>query len=121
MTTDAKQIAPALSAEEWANVLRPNEARGFPEDGEPYEDRRAAAKSFGSWKMDTGHFPQALAAANAALPDDSPYKITRDDVGRLRDIAVGLESATDIPGAMGSGRTLHTLADKLAALLPPEG
>lgn len=70
--------------------------------------------------IEGGEIPKAIALANAALPDDDPRKITARDVGLLRDIAVGLDAATDIPGAMGCGRTLVRIADKLAALLPPE-
>jgi hypothetical protein len=61
-----------------------------------------------------------MAVCNHALPDDDQWKITSRDVGLMRDIASGLEAADDIPGARGSGRTLHRIAAKLAALLPPE-
>ncbi len=75
-------IAPALSAEEWA--FRSGITLGV-----------------------HGSLPRMIALANAALPDDSPYKITRGDVDALR-----LESGP-------SEAFLFRLAAKLAALLPP--
>lgn len=55
-----------------------------------------------------------MALGNDALPDDSPYKITRDDVELLRD------AVTDLANYDRVRRRLEPLAGKLAALLPPK-
>jgi hypothetical protein len=68
-----------------------------------------------------------MALLNAALTDDSPYKITRDDVKLLR-VARDAGRIEDINPVRYAGRPLHfgeqirlgELAAKLAALLPPE-
>ena len=75
-----------------------------------------------------------MATANAAMPDASPYKITREDVQVLRLAAMLVRATTvtdaGVPEAPGSdpyasNRALTTSAAiervsaKLAALLPP--
>jgi hypothetical protein len=89
-------ITPALSAEDWREVL-PN--------------------IIGSQAVPH----QTMAIANAALPDDDPRKITRADV---ETVIAGAYAATDEfpldPDAMALEASLHRVAAKLAALLPPE-
>ncbi len=89
------ELKPALSAEEWALPNGP--ARQH------------------IW--DHGGLEQLIAVANAALPDDSPYKITRADVEELESVA-----ADAINAARWSERDvapLRAIAAKIAALLPP--
>jgi hypothetical protein len=108
MTTDAKQVPPALSAEEWqeADARRVRAFVQATDDLPPHLRPEA-------W----GHQPQvALALANAALPDDSPYKITRADVEACR--AAGPRTWHD-PIHGEPPEVLARLAAKLEALLPP--
>lgn len=87
MTTNAKPIEPALSAEEWKQLAR---NRNFMAgECEHY--------AFGN------DFEGAMAVANAALPDDSPYKITWADFDALN----------------GRNPEAQIIADKIRALLPP--
>lgn len=60
-----------------------------------------------------------LQLANAALPDDSPYKITRADVDALGVAATLIEDLKYL--ASGRPAELRVLAAKLAAPLPPSG
>lgn len=64
-----------------------------------------------------------IALANAALPDDDPRKITRADVTRCRVAAYEAEARHDGTIERSDYETMNAwrqLADKLAALLPPE-
>ena len=64
--------------------------------------------------LDEADRVKALVIANAELPDSSPYKITRADVAALRTAHLEFgqtNEKTDV---------VLTIADKLAALLPPE-
>jgi len=72
--------------------------------------------------IDRAAFPQVAALSNAALPADSPYKITREDVDGLLAAAVALEARADKWNMLETGmrEALRALAAKLAALLPPE-
>lgn len=129
MTTDAK-IQPALSAEEWADLFT-----------DPYDDSVPDERIMGvacSDRMPTAHvfdgtlylnaiadhdtdLPQLMAVANAALPDDSPHKITRADVARLEGFANWIREELHYnEGAVADTVRLSDLAAKLAALLPPE-
>lgn len=120
MATD--HIMPALTTDEWA--------KGAAEGGTGYDrwtihfrvgEVHGGEDSQGEWPTFEGDsIPVLMAAANAALPDDDPRKITSRKVGLLRDVATGLELAEDIPGAHGSGEFLRQFADELAAMLPPE-
>lgn len=92
------KIEPVLSAREWAG-LGPNGV-GHPPipstlDGIQYLDADDLAK--------------AVAIATAALPDSDPRKITQQDVAFLRTVAWDGD---------GWGYAA-TVADKLAAFLPP--
>jgi hypothetical protein len=96
-------IEPALSAEEWANALHPQVKRGFPEEpDDPYEIALSIGQT-ASWHTDFCRWPQSLALANAALPDDSPYKFTWADF----DLWAGRNPEAQI------------VADKIRAILPP--
>ena len=94
------KITPALTADEWRLL-------NFWLVG-----KMPGGKVRGMVVMDLppDHQLGAMAVANACLPDDSPYKITRADVDLVR-------SSVD---RAGYPETLIDLADKLAALLPPE-
>ena len=111
------KIDPVLTAREWAHWLGENDDLRLQID--------AACDGVGySLRQD----PAALIAlANAALPDDSPYKITRADAIATANAATLLnavqELAPDAPDDLGVGygiTHLRNLAAKLAALLPPE-
>jgi hypothetical protein len=122
MTTDAKHIPPALSAEEWAE--------GTARHGEPLlayvamEGQRLSVYDQGDEADVAPELrPAAIALANAALPDDSPYKITRADVEALlarphpeADMYHAGQLCCDV--ALRNER-LSALAAKLEALLPP--
>lgn len=94
-------IPPVLSAEEWRDVQR-------------------GATNSGMVVFFLSHFARverynaAAAIANAALPDDHPGKLTWADVEWLRSVLRPGHTviASDI-------KTLHAIAGKLAALLPP--
>lgn len=118
---DAKPIPPALSAEEWAEV------EPLADGG--YSDELYSLVSPGTRLAD---LPKVIALANAALPDASPYKITRTDcydlatsVNHMESLAAGLEDRPDLNGPAYAyalrrhANMLKTVAAKLAALLPP--
>jgi hypothetical protein len=83
-------IKPAITAEAWAGI-RPDP---------PIEADFHARK---------------VARHNAKLPDGDPRKITRADVKAIQRVEATLRS-----GEWDLALTLDALADKLAALLPPE-
>ena len=68
----------------------------------------------------------AMALANAALPDDSPHRITAADVVALVQGAETIDAldnfayATPDPATRADADALRRLAAKLRALLPPE-
>src|SRR5689334_156495 len=125
MTNDADAaIPPALTPEQWRDAFR--EVPGTLGPGYAVTDG-------GTWQytmrgFDTGevsieapdgrdadigsrHLPALIALANAALPENDPHKLTRDDVSLL-------ESARqDLAGKVADD--VRALAAKLAALLPP--
>lgn len=110
--SDEPTIPPALSAEQWKDALAvaivPNGVSpGCVALFQMYCDEYGYATYASSSDL-----PKFIALANAALPDDSPNKITRADVAFLNEIAGALYS-----GAW-SGPA-ERLAAKLAALLPP--
>ena len=120
-TTDAKpNIEPALSAEEWTNVLHPQIPRGFPEEPDDVESIADAIASRASYRCDFKDWPQTLALANAALPDDSPYKITRADVAMLGECEIRQQVGGDHTDWDRLDDTRQALAAKLEALLPPQ-
>jgi hypothetical protein len=65
-----------------------------------------------------------IAKHNAALPDDDPRKITREDVALLRSEYEAIMDAQSDEYwdavAVERANGFKALADKLAALLPPE-
>jgi hypothetical protein len=97
-----KQIEPALSVEEWA-AFESETGPGFKMLG-----RLTFVSPDQHW--------QRIAITNALLPDDDPRKITRVDVEEVRKQAI-IHSRERT--AEGWQSYLHTVADKLAALLPP--
>lgn len=114
--SDPLVVPPALSAEQWRDALHPQIERGFPDEPDnPIEIANAL-----NWRSEAacahGRYEEGIAFANAALPDDSPYKITRRDVELLREAGEALPDY----GAKALGDLLVALAAKLHALLPPE-
>lgn len=117
-------IAPALTPSEWKDARW---QRG---------DREFSCRN-GMWLagFDEGiglldeEMPVVIALANHALPSDSPYKITREDVealraGRIacageRDAARRDGRSDDARSWQAAAHTLDALMDKLAAFLPP--
>lgn len=104
-------IAPALTPEEWNR-------RAALRDGTEIEAVEGGNLGLNAFDeailIGAEEFPAVLALANASLPDDSPYKITREDVELVRDSVNELF----VQDRVGPG--LRALAAKLAALLPPE-
>lgn len=92
----ADNIEPALTQGEWAD----------PPD------------TYGLCVEWDGNESKIIAIANASLPDDSPYKITRADVGAIESTVDVLrrEFGQDDEDA----EAMEIVAAKLAALLPPE-
>lgn len=124
----ADEIAPALTAEEWAAV-NGGEALTFvsaPEltvhdagdgikfvvEGRPIEE--SLVGEIDSW--DATGLSQLIAVLLNALPAGHPLKITREDVAILQGEAewIALHYPPNTPMA------LDRIAAKLAALLPPE-
>jgi hypothetical protein len=100
---EPKLLAPGLSVAVYAGRL--DLARHTIFQGELVQDGRVIVTN-------PIGLAATLALANAALPDDSPYKITRADVGAIL--------YTD-PDSDEFGPVMERVAAKLAALLPPEG
>lgn len=78
-------------------------------------------------RINADELPALIALANAALPDDSQYKITHLAVEMLREAATACERVADeFPGVyvqlsfLGRSKALGLLAERLAALLPPD-
>lgn len=116
-------IAPALTAEEW------NE--GDHRDGSYVSFARGVVDCRDS-AFDGEFAPALMALANDSLPDDSPYKITFEDwsdlksaMSNMETLASQLEDRPDLAGSAYPGavrrraNTLKSLADKIAAILPP--
>lgn len=98
------RIEPALTAEEW-------------ERERSFEHRTPLAFAIGHVVLSDEYNARRkdglfalMAAANSGLPDDDPRKITRLDIAKLRNRAVGYEHNDD---------DLLDIAAKLEALLPP--
>jgi hypothetical protein len=116
------RIEPALTAEEWKQRIV-----GYLED---YEDGVPYVKDGefgvgGDTYFGTVNPVQAIALANAALPDDDPRKITREWVIDIRDIADSLageiaEWVGDSPRTEAQIARLRGYADALESYLPPE-
>lgn len=99
------QIAPALSADDWAVV-------------EKYEVCYLRAEAGPRTWWDGGDGPQAvMALANARLADDSPYKITREDLEIAR--AVAGDPFDSLEHYENRDKWAGFVA-KLTALLPPD-
>lgn len=113
MTEDVK---PALTADEWASDDFGNAERS----GQWVYAANGFSGIVVGWKnkmsgicLGEDILPAVMAVANAALPDDSPCKITRDDVALIHETWEGDR------GYMNADK-LRRLSAKLAALLPPE-
>lgn len=114
------QIEPALTAEEWAEIL----------DG---KQRWSADEMIdNAWRIVGGPnrpargVPAAIAAANAALPDTDPRKITREMVFCLHEVLANFNAAYLTMGgnnpkiAEQYGPPVEQLAAALESYLPPE-
>lgn len=109
---ETAKIKPALSAGEWAT------RRGRYPDGDvaytgraqldPDYDLVVTTDEGSTTTVPIEELPAILALANDALPDDSPYKITREDIQLLLRANYAPE---DMAGFL-------ALRAKLAALLP---
>src|SRR5688572_10201737 len=113
-------IEPALSAEEWRDVLHPQIERGFPDEADSPQEVADGLHWRSEAECAHRRYARGIALANAALPDDSPYRITRADVGALRALFDELQGVWPGWPVNGPDQTVYRLADKLAALLPPE-
>lgn len=106
--------SPALATSEWRTLAEHPERR-------PWMIQTA---------YDVGRFAAVMALANAALPADSPYKITAADVqmlGRAIDALnyvhndeMSYPEVSAISEEDAGITAVRRLAAKLAALLPPE-
>lgn len=109
----ADEIKPALTPEEWA--IGGKEHSSFRIiDGAPVR------WDVCEWcAIDSDTAGEMVAIGNAALPNDSPYKITRGDVKAIKRAGhYGSNGAAVLtPERLDE---LLAIADKLAALLPPE-
>ena len=111
MTNETK-IQPSLTPEEWAKGSADRGLYGV--DWQRHPDSPIAlfiADASETTSVDRPALPALIALANAALPDDSPYKMTQQDV---RCLEIAAQSALDY------GDQVIRIAAKLAALLPPE-
>lgn len=98
------QIQPAITAEEWDRLLKELAAHSW---------------ALGSFAEDYTSDPFAVvAAANAALPDDDPRRITATDVASLDEAIEFVEPLVDREEPLKA--ELTALRNKLAALLPPD-
>jgi hypothetical protein len=121
MTNDT-EITSALSAEEWA--ARRTERLWTRQDGVVAVTSPNPPGVFSSEprhiaiSIDLAGRHQAIALLNDSLPDTDPRKITRADVEALTDLPIGDDlGGNDYAAALA---VIHTVAAKLAALLPPE-
>lgn len=120
--TEREPIPPALSAEEWqAREVRVD--NGFVR---LYGDAPVLETFDYRDGSTTGLYLEhdlaaTIALANAALPDDDPRKITRDDVFVLRQLPAFMRGLGMGSDPEGGAKAVTTLADKLASYLPPEG
>lgn len=114
---DTPTVRPALTRDEWAHVdaMGPEGARtalpgvvALAADG-PLDEQAA------------GYLHEAMALANAALPPGDEAKITREDVRLLRADADALRAGGVCANPVDAAASLDRIAEKLAAILPPEG
>ena len=120
----SEKIKPALTAEEWSTLkdgyyVELSGCRiGIDTDGLDVRGRFMGEEA----TVPRECAPALMALANAALPDDDPRKITREDVAACRAFDFnfwGMESDS-VEVRRADCERLQLLAAKLAALLPPE-
>lgn len=128
------ELKPALSADEWKLPdARRSAFYAMAEADHTLTVGDGKVTSHVGLNIPSGELTALIALANAALPDNSPYKITRAEwydlessVSNMEGLAVGLEDRSDLNGPAYAramrrlAKTLKTLAGKLDALLPPE-
>src|SRR5690349_10334096 len=111
MPHETKAIEPALTPEEWKHDER---VAAFA--------REPGSRLLMGDRDDDRSCHRLMALANAALPDDDPRKITRDDIVLLLNLSRGIATFYN----QGDERNMavrdqtRALAAKLAAFLPPE-
>jgi len=113
MTTDDTSIQPALTVEQWAWVQNPT--RETPDHVPPFF-RDLIDEFWQDYRSDNYAKAQAIAVLNSLLPDDDPRKITMHKVAMLHRMADIIEKTHHVAGL----NPLRSIADQLAALLPPE-
>lgn len=94
----SEQIPPAMSTAAW-------------------KEYRADPRYKHEWLMTDVSLAQTMALANAELPEDDSHKFTREDVTALNAAVARLNSNEWV---IGLDLPLRGLADRIAALLPPE-
>lgn len=102
------RIEPALTATQWASV---------------YAVKRAGILQDTLLTLDTADLGLAglIAAANAALPDSDPRKITRAMVEEIREAAASHAAYDSLPQFAALAARVQRIADALSSYLPPEG
>ncbi len=124
------ELKPALTPEQWTDQRlwrdQPNSGRDDSIDVKLHHDPNRGVgleiSHYDSRDSESYHdYPSDLIAiialANAALPDDSQYKITREDVRAVGRAMEKIRRA--FPSEFTVLVDLKTLAAKIAALLPP--
>lgn len=112
----SEQIKPALTPEEWANKTGPAIDGELVVEG---DDLRVREPDFQTWTTYTLR-PEQRHAIGARCLRGQPFGFTWDDVDGLRQVAEQLPTfgagpgGTDVPDP-----ELTSLADRIAALLPP--
>lgn len=121
--TEQKSIQPALTKEQWAHTR----FKYNPELAPVVTGLTLwSGHSYDAIGLPDTDFTGAIALLNDALPDDDPRKITRADVALVRERAhdyrstMGDVDRMDVPESEWTENRLDRIADKLAALLPPE-
>lgn len=121
MPDNARAIEPALRKREWKECIRDAAEMGWPLWEEMYAESARIEKIIlddaGNYVANPDCSFAVMALANAALPDDDPRKITREDVAWLNDAAQHLDRLRLVDD---DAADAQRLAAKLAALLPPE-
>lgn len=115
----SEKIEPALTAEQWAEIQSaPIESDDlYPLAPVARCEVLAKIVGFAAYSDDAWYIPDpvaAIAACNAALPDDDPRKITRE---KLDDLRAGLDVGEDTRNDESAARAF---LDALESYLPPD-
>jgi hypothetical protein len=123
----AEKIAPALTAEEWADVQSYEIGRAVFR-GAVYASPLDAGKRVrfgggdhdGLIEVEHTEAPFVIALANAALPDGDPRKITRHTLWIIRALREDAYIDAQHPGALRFEAEVQRLLAALESYLPPE-